>query len=118
MITRFVRESLQEFRHVAWPTRQETKQYFTIVTALIAVLTVLIFIVISALSSGFFALKNGLQPFMPQLQPVSTPPAVTTTGSGVKKPIKLSDIKLDTGSTTSGAQTQSGATPTATAATK
>jgi preprotein translocase SecE subunit len=54
---RFIRESIKEFDHVVFPTRQETKTYFTVVVTVIVVMMVYVFAISSLLSEGFRAIR-------------------------------------------------------------
>ena len=86
----FLKESIKEFEHVVWPTQKETKQYFLIVTGVIAGLTVFLFIVSSLLSAGLFFAKDNINPAaLPQQSQQTTP----------NPDLNLEDIKFDTGAT-------------------
>lgn len=97
----FLQESIKEFDHVVWPTSAETKKYFNIVVSMIVILTVLLFVVGTALSTGLFTLKKQIQPISP------TPTTSATPTSSTPQDLKLDNLNLETTPT-------SGATPAAT----
>lgn len=75
---------MKEFDHIVWPTTSETKKYFVTVVAMISILTVLLFIVGTALSAGLFSIKS-------QMTPVSAPVTTAPTSD-----LKLDGLKVDT----------------------
>lgn len=81
----FLKESIKEFDHVVWPTGLETKKYFQTVITTIVVLTLFLFVVGTALSSGLFKIKE----YTPSLAPAPKTATSTT-------PLKASDLKLET----------------------
>lgn len=83
----FIKESIKEFDHIVWPTPEETKKYFMTVVSMITILTILLFIVGTALSVGLFAAKK-------QLAPMSV--GTSTTSSAPTSDLKLDDIKTTT----------------------
>ncbi|HRI36481.1 MAG TPA: preprotein translocase subunit SecE [bacterium] len=54
---RFIRESIKEFDHVVFPTRQETKTYFTVVVTIIVIMMIYVFAVSTLLGQGFGAIR-------------------------------------------------------------
>lgn len=57
MIT-FIKASLREFKHVVWPTKEETRKYFTLVLSILIFFWIYLFIVNNIFSSALFALKD------------------------------------------------------------
>ncbi|EKD66232.1 MAG: hypothetical protein ACD_49C00059G0005 [uncultured bacterium (gcode 4)] len=86
----FLKESIKEFEHVVWPTQNETKKYFLIVTGVIVWLTIFLFIVSSLLSAGLFFAKDNINP---ATLPQSTQQTAPNTD------LNLEDIKFDTWAT-------------------
>lgn len=80
----FIKDSMKEFDHIVWPTASETKKYFVTVVSMIVVLTILLFLVGTALSSALFSLKSQLG---------STAPTTTTAPIG---DLKLDGVNVDT----------------------
>ncbi len=78
---------MKEFDHIVWPTSEETKKYFITVVSMITILTVFLFIVGTALSTGLFTAKEKLAPA--QSAPINT----TTSPVG---DLKLGDVKTTT----------------------
>ena len=58
----FFSEAIKEFEHVSWPTNAETKKYFTIVISMIVALTIVLFIVSTALSAGLWGVRDIVNP--------------------------------------------------------
>lgn len=58
----FLKESMKEFKHVAWPTNKETKKYFSIVSWLIASLTVILYVIGTIFYSALFISKDAINP--------------------------------------------------------
>ena len=54
----FIKEAIQEIKHVVWPTQAETRKYFTIVTIMIASATVILSLVGLGLTTGMFAIRS------------------------------------------------------------
>lgn len=54
----FIKAAIREIDHVVWPTSAETRKYFTIVTIMIAVSTVILFTFGSLVSKGMFAIRS------------------------------------------------------------
>lgn len=59
---KFFKESIKEFEHVVWPTKNETRKYFSIVVWLIVCLTLFIFVISSVFSAWLFYAKNAIHP--------------------------------------------------------
>lgn len=57
MIT-FIKDSFRELRHVVWPTKQETKNFFIVVVTLLILFWIYLFIAGSIFSNVMFALKD------------------------------------------------------------
>ncbi len=55
-MVQFFKDSLREFRHVVWPTRQETKNYFIIVLAVLIIFWIYIFLLNTIFSNVIGAL--------------------------------------------------------------
>ena len=53
----FIKAAIREIDHVVWPTPSETQKYFTIVTIMIAVSTVIFFTFGTFVSMGMFAIR-------------------------------------------------------------
>lgn len=66
----FIKAALQEIDHVVWPTEKDTRKYFSIVTTMIIVATIVLFSFGSLVSAGMFAIRA--------ITPHDTP-AVTST---------------------------------------
>ncbi len=60
MIT-FFKDSVRELKHVVWPTREETRNYFLIVVVTLILFGLYLFIVSTAFTEGLFALKDFIQ---------------------------------------------------------
>lgn len=75
---RFIRESVKEFDHVVFPTRQETKTYFTVVVTVIVVMMAYVFIVSSLISEGFRVVRP-----MTATNASFDPSSLIDTGSGL-----------------------------------
>ena len=58
----FIKNALREFKHVVWPTREETKKYFFIVLAVLCAFGLYLFIVWNIFSEILFGLKNMVNP--------------------------------------------------------
>ncbi len=58
----FLKESLQEFDHVVWPTKAETKKYFTIVVSMITICALVLFVFGSAVTNALFAVRGVVTP--------------------------------------------------------
>jgi len=54
----FLKESIRDFKHVVWPTRAETKKYFTIVLSVLIFFWIYLFIASSIFSEVLFRLKD------------------------------------------------------------
>jgi len=61
----FIKNALREFKHVVWPTREETKKYFAIVLAVLCAFGLYLFIVWNIFSEILFGLKNVVNPSAP-----------------------------------------------------
>ncbi len=54
----FVKDSFRELRHVVWPTREETKNYFMIVLVVLILFWLYLFIASTIFSEILLYLKN------------------------------------------------------------
>lgn len=53
----FIKAALQEIDHVVWPTEKDTRKYFSIVTTMIVISTIVLFSFGSLVSAGMFAIR-------------------------------------------------------------
>lgn len=58
LMIQFFKDSLREMRHVVWPTKDETKKYFTIVVILLILFWFYIFISSTIFTNVIFFLKD------------------------------------------------------------
>ena len=58
----FIKNALREFKHVVWPTGEETKKYFISVMAVLIAFWVYLFLVGNIFSEILFGLKNFVNP--------------------------------------------------------
>jgi preprotein translocase SecE subunit len=58
----FIKNALREFKHVVWPTREETKNYFVIVLAVLCAFGLYLFVVWNIFSETLFGLKQIVNP--------------------------------------------------------
>jgi preprotein translocase SecE subunit len=101
----FIREAIQEIKHVVWPTPAETRKYFTIVTVMIISATVILSIVGLGLTTGMFAIRS-VTP-----HEVTAPVADSGAEARASRIIKELGAKSNSGSlTATGAKTDSGST--------
>jgi preprotein translocase SecE subunit len=101
----FIREAIQEIKHVVWPTQAETRKYFTIVTAMIISATVILSLVGLGLTTGMFAIRS-VTPHA-----VTAPVADSQAQERASKIIKQLGNKSNSGSlTATGAKNSSGST--------
>lgn len=54
----FIKDSLREMKHVVWPTRKETTQYFYLVVLLLALFGLYLFVFSTVFSNIMFSLKD------------------------------------------------------------
>ncbi len=54
----FFKDSLRELKHVVWPTRDETRNYFFIVVITLILFWLYLFAVSTIFTEGLFALKK------------------------------------------------------------
>lgn len=59
---KFLKNSLREFRHVVWPTREETKKYFWIVLVVLTLFWIYLFLVWNIFSEILFWAKEVINP--------------------------------------------------------
>ncbi len=59
---RFFRESFREFDHVVFPTRTETRTYFSIVLSVLVAMTIYLFIIGSLLGTGLSETRELVNP--------------------------------------------------------
>lgn len=83
----FIKNALREFKHVVWPTREETKKYFVIVLGVLVAFGLYLFIVWNIFSEILFGLKNMINP-------------ATTNNADIQLPEGLEGLNtIQTGST-------------------
>ncbi len=63
--SKYVRESMAELEHVAWPTPAETKRYFGVTVAIMAAMVAILFAAISLFSGLLWGAKDAVNPVMP-----------------------------------------------------
>ena len=63
--SKYVRESMAELEHVAWPTPGETKRYFGVTVAIMAAMVVILFAAISIFSGILWGAKDAVNPVLP-----------------------------------------------------
>lgn len=73
-MSNFLQDSLRELDHVVWPTKAETRQYFLIVTVLIAISTLVLFLSGSAITNALFGIRAVVTPPAPMVAPSDIPP--------------------------------------------
>ncbi len=54
----FFKDSVRELKHVVWPTREETKNYFTIVLIVLVLFWIYLFAASTLFSEVLLYLKN------------------------------------------------------------
>ena len=54
----FFKDSIRELKHVVWPTRKETSNYFTIVLIILTLFGIYLFIASTIFSEAIVWLKN------------------------------------------------------------
>ena len=54
----FIKDSIRELKHVVWPTREETRNYFLIVVATLILFGLYLFVVSTIFTEGLFGLKK------------------------------------------------------------
>lgn len=57
----FIKASLREIKHVVWPTKAETKNYFIVVCAILIFYGVYLFIASTIFSESLFFLRDFVQ---------------------------------------------------------
>lgn len=85
----FFSESIKEFDHVVWPTKADTIKYFNIVVSMIVGLTILLFVVGTALSTGLFAIKS-------QITPIKSSTSTQSSSSTTLPKLNLDGLKTGT----------------------
>jgi preprotein translocase SecE subunit len=55
---KFIKDSIRELKHVVWPTREETKKYFIIISTFIVLFGLYLFIFNSIFSEFIILLKD------------------------------------------------------------
>jgi preprotein translocase SecE subunit len=68
----FIKEALKEIEHVVWPTRVETRKYFTIVTSMIVVAATVLFVFGTGVSTAMFAIRKITPHEVVQVSPTDT----------------------------------------------
>ena len=56
----YIKDSLRELKHVVWPTREETRNYFIIVVTTLILFGLYLFAVSTIFTEGLFALKKAV----------------------------------------------------------
>jgi len=56
----YIKDSLRELKHVVWPTREETRNYFFIVVITLILFGLYLFAVSTIFTEGLFALKKAV----------------------------------------------------------
>jgi preprotein translocase SecE subunit len=69
----FIKAALREIDHVVWPTEAETRKYFTIVTIMIGISTVVLFTFGTFVSKGMFAIRAVTPHDVSAISTVNTP---------------------------------------------
>ena len=59
---KFIKDSVREFKHVVWPTREETKKYFVIVLVVLILFGLYLFIANTIFSKGVFGVRDYINP--------------------------------------------------------
>ena len=59
---KYIKDSFRELKHVVWPTREETKNYFITVVSILVLFGVYLFIASTVFTEWLFALKNLVNP--------------------------------------------------------
>ena len=95
---KFIRESLQEFDHVVWPTGAETKKYFMVVVSMISICALVLFIFGSAVTNALFAVRTVVAP----AQVATAPAASDENTKKILNRLKSLSGATNTGSTSSG----------------
>ena len=54
----FFKESVRELKHVVWPTKEETKSFFTIVIVILVLFWIYLFIADSIFAQGILSLRE------------------------------------------------------------
>ncbi len=88
---KFIKETLREIEHVVWPTKADTRKYFTIVTIMIVVATIVLSVVGLGLSRSLFAIRS--------ITPHETAAPVEDAGSAARTQKLLESLKTGTGKT-------------------
>lgn len=57
-MSNFVKDSLREFKHVVWPTKEDTRKYFILVLSILIIFWLYLFVVNSIFSNILFYLKD------------------------------------------------------------
>ena len=55
---KYIKDSIRELKHVVWPTREETKNYFVTVTVVLVLFGLYLFIASTVFTKGLFGLKD------------------------------------------------------------
>ena len=55
---KYIKDSIRELKHVVWPTREETKNYFITVTVVLVLFWIYLFIVSTIFTESLFGLKK------------------------------------------------------------
>jgi len=55
---KYIKDSIRELKHVVWPTREETRNYFVTVTLVLILFGVYLFVASTVFTKGLFGLKD------------------------------------------------------------
>ena len=94
---KFLQDAKKELEHVVWPTRAETKKYFTVVVSMIAICTVVLFVFGSSVTNALFAIRSVVTPPRPPVQDV---PVNTDISHQLKTPGSAENDKKVSGAAT------------------
>lgn len=53
-MSNFIKDSVREFKHVVWPTKEETRKYFVLVVSILIIFWIYLFIANVVFSSFLF----------------------------------------------------------------
>ena len=59
---KYIKDSIRELKHVVWPTREETKNYFITVVSILVLFGIYLFVASTVFTEWLFALKNLVNP--------------------------------------------------------
>jgi len=101
----FIKAAIREIDHVVWPTEKDTRKYFSIVTSMIVIATIVLFAFGTLVSAGMFAIRS--------VTPHDVKPVVETQTEDILKNLPKTKAKASgSGATSTGTAVVSGtATP-------